>query len=88
MIEERRTQELKCKFGLERRLEPRFEGAGVAPSLHLTVMGTLVAAAIAAQQLATSSGSSIRLAPKQPAPATFSLHGRFRFHAPDIRTSR
>ena len=44
-----------------------------APSLHLTVMGTLVAAAIAAQQAATSSGSSIRLAPKQPAPATFSL---------------
>jgi hypothetical protein len=28
---------------------------------------------MAAQQAATSSGSSIRLAPKQPAPATFSL---------------
>ena len=36
-------------------------------------MGMLVTAAMAAQHAATSSGSSIRLAPKQPAPATFSL---------------
>jgi hypothetical protein len=36
-------------------------------------MGMLVTAAIAAQQSATSCGSAMSAAPKQPAPATLEL---------------
>ncbi len=46
------------------------------PNRHLTVMGMLVTAAMAAQHSATSCGFAIRAAPKQPAPATLELQSK------------